>query len=215
MRRSRERRVRVSVLAALLCGLVGAHSAVAQDVPIWIPPPPDPPPPMLFPPDPTPSPPRHLVLENQYFDGSVEGLRAYLESIKSTDARLYAQLSPDVTQLESRLATARGLLVGGLVVGLLAPMVGFFARQDCSGTASPAALSSCGEDNMDILMVAGTVGLMAMIGGAAAYWSMAPHDQDLLQVVNKHNRVSPTPLRLQIGYDPAQRHALAGATLSF
>jgi len=200
----------------LLCGLVGARSAVAQDVPIWIPPPPDPPPPVVFPPpDPTPSPPRHLVLENQYFDGSVEGLRAYLESIKSTNAPLYSQLSPDVTQLESRLATARGLLVGGLAVSFLSFIGGFVARQDCSGATSPAALGACGQDNMDVLMVAGALGLMAMIGGTAAYWSMAPRGQDLLQVVNKHNRISPRPLRLQIGYDPAQRQALAGATLSF
>jgi hypothetical protein len=54
-----------------------------------------------------------------------------------------------------------------------------------------------------------------MIGGTAAYWSVVPRDQDLLQVVNKHNRLSPSPLRLQIGYDPSQRHALAGAVLSF
>ena len=201
----------------MLCGVVGAGPVLAQDIPpvLVIPPPPDPPPMVFPPPDPTPSPPRHLVLENQYFDGSVVGLRAYLESIKSTNAQLYSELSPDVTQLESRLATARGLLVGGLGVGLLAPMVAFVARQDCSGATSPAALGACGQDNMDVLMVAGALGLMAMIGGTAAYWSMAPREQDLLQVVNKHNRVSPTPLRLQIGYDPAQRQALAGATLSF
>ena len=86
----------MSLLAASLSGAVGAHSAVAQDVPLWIPPPPDPPPMVFPPPDLTPPPPRHLVVENQYFDGSVEGLRAYLESIKSTDAKLYGQLSPDV-----------------------------------------------------------------------------------------------------------------------
>jgi len=196
--------------------LVGARSVVAQDLPVWIPPPPDPPPMAFPPPDLSPPPPpRHLVLENQYFNDSVEGLRAYLESIKSTNAQLYSQLSPDVTQLESRLATARGLLAAGVGVGLLTPLIAFAARKDCSGAATPDALSACGQDNMDILLVVGALGMLAMMGGAAAYWSMAPHDQDLLQVVNKHNRVSPKPLQLQVGYDPIQRHASAGATLSF
>jgi hypothetical protein len=122
---------------------------------------PDPPP--LPPPDTTPSPaleptpPSHLTVGHQTFDASVAGLRAYLDSIKSTEPKLYAQLAPDVERL----------------------------------------------------------GLGAMAAAGITSIAVMPKRQDVLDVVNKRNRLTPDPIRLQIGYDPTHRLALATAALTF
>ena len=53
-----------------------------------------------------------------------------------------------------------------------------------------------------------------VVGGVISYASR-PGRQDLLDLVNKHNRLSKQPLQLQLGYDPSQRFAFSGATVSF
>jgi hypothetical protein len=229
------------LVAGCLSVVVFARSAAAQDM---IPPAPMPDPLLTAPPpppavvDPFPSsdavvvvPPEHLVINDRYFEGTPAGLRSYLESIKSTSPALYAQLSPDADRLQSRATTSMALLAGGLGVGVLSILAGVALRSDCAlpsvndahFAAAASAWNACNEDNMDRGVVFDVVGVLAALGGMIGAVSTWPTRQDLLDVVNKHNRLSPDPLRLQVGYnvgynvgyDPAQHTAQASATLSF
>jgi hypothetical protein len=232
---SQARRKWGALAAGCLAVLVLARSAGAQD--LFPPPPPvlpDPPPPLPpvdpFPPpaaftpgDEAVAPPEHLVIKNQYFDGSVVGLRSYLETIKTTNPQLYAQLSPDTQRLETRRTTAAALIAGGMGAGVLSVLAGLATRSDChepslgdpNFAAETDAWGACDRGNIQHVAVFAAVGFLAaaagMIGGLVAM----PSHQDLLDVVNKHNRLSPDPLRLQVGYDPTLHTAQAGATITF
>jgi hypothetical protein len=94
-----------------------AHTVMASPLPdaapITVPapaPPPSDPPPSTPAFQPTSRLPNHFSVDGQIFDANVYGLRRYLESIKSTDAPLYGQLSPDLERLEARSASARVIL---------------------------------------------------------------------------------------------------------
>ena len=45
--------------------------------------------------------PTHLTVGDQIFEGNFAGLRAYLDMTKLTDPQLFAQLSPELEQLET------------------------------------------------------------------------------------------------------------------
>jgi hypothetical protein len=232
---SHARRKRGALVAGCLVVVVFARAASAQDMfpppppplpdPPAMPPPVDPfPPPAAFTPDDVvATPPEHLVIKNQYFEGSVAGLRSYLETIKATSPQLYAALTPETARLETRRTTAVALIAGGLGVGVLTVLAGLATRSDChqpsindrNFAAEVEALSACDQGNMQHVALFGLLGFLATAGGMAGGIIAMPSHQDLLDVVNKHNRLSPDPLRLQIGYDPTLHTAQAGATLSF
>src|SRR5262245_13063514 len=108
---------RVLLIAVGVVFVVGTSGAArAEDIPL---PPPMPPPELTNPPPPPPVDagptilpvpvgssrtkiPTHLRAGNQYYDASVAGLRAYVDSTKATDPQLYAQLAPEVDALEAR-----------------------------------------------------------------------------------------------------------------
>ncbi|HEY4393191.1 MAG TPA: hypothetical protein VGP64_03970, partial [Polyangia bacterium] len=75
--------------------------------------------------------------------------------------------------------------------------------------------SSCNEHNVNMMATFGFIGVGAIAAGALAAWAIAPSRSDLLEVVNKNNRQSPEPMRLQLGYDPSRELAFAGASLTF
>src|SRR5262249_4100731 len=132
-----------ALLAGCLSLVILTRPARAQDM---IPPPPPPDPSTSLPP-PTPPPieatftttpahahhvvPTHLEIGNQYFDASPAGFRNYLETIKSSNPQLYAQLSPDVDRLQSQQATAFTLLAVGAVAGIATGVYGFATRSSC------------------------------------------------------------------------------------
>lgn len=167
--------------------------------------------------------PNHLVLGNQLFEANVTGLRDYVESIKGTNPQLYGQLAPDVERLESQRTTARTVLAAGVLAGLASGIFGFAGRSDCQSpsitdpnfAAKSDAWSSCNEHNITMMATFGFIGVGAIAAGALAAWAIGPSRSDLLEVVNKNNRLSPEPLRLQLGYDPGRRLAFAGAALTF
>jgi hypothetical protein len=225
---------RGTVLAALVCAAVLARSAAGQDM---IPPPPMPDPALLTPPPPPPDPfppasatfvepvviPEHLVFKDQHFDASPYGLRRYLDTIRPTNPQLYAQLAPDVDRLESRM-TASALLLGAGLIGTLATMGYAVATQknctspslsDPNFAADAQAWGQCNSDNTDRLGTYGLASFLVGTAGIVAFFATMPRRQDLLDIINKHNRASPDPLRLQLGYDPHQGLAQAGASLSF
>jgi hypothetical protein len=167
--------------------------------------------------------PQHLQAGNQRFDASVTGFQAYLESIKSSDPGLYGQLAPDAARLESRENKAKAILAGGIVVGLASVIYGVAGADNCAEpsvtdpnfAADSAAWGACNQGNVEKMATFGFLGVGAMIvGGLFAYASWPTH-QELTDLVNKNNRLSKQPLQWQLGYDPAQRFAFGGATVSF
>ena len=164
-----------------------------------------------------------LTIGNQQFDASVTGLRAYLETVKSTDAKLYAQLAPDLDELESKVVAARLVLIAGLGVGAASTAYALLGSRDCASPSvndpafanSVAAWDACNKDNMNKLLTFGLIGMGSMIAGGIGWLALSPRRSDLFDFVNKHNRLSPTPLHFQLGYDPTTRLAYGGATFGF
>ncbi len=167
--------------------------------------------------------PNHLVIGNQIFDGSVSGLRAYLESIRASNPPLYAQLAPDVENLESQRTASRAALVTGLVAGAASMIYAFAGQGSCQEpsiydphfAADSEAWGSCNEHRIDMMAIFGFLGVTAIAAGGGIAYALAPSRADLLEVVSKNNRLSPEPLRLQLGYDPGHQLAFAGAALTF
>jgi hypothetical protein len=167
--------------------------------------------------------PTHLDINDQIYEASVSGLRTYIESIKATQPQLYAQLAPDVEHLESQRASAIAVLVAGLAVGAASTIYAFASRKNCpepaitdpNFAADSAAWGQCDEDNINKSATFVFVGLAAAAVGGFGAFAIYPSRSQLLEVVNKNNRLSPTPLRLNLGYDPTHQFAFAGAALSF
>ena len=167
--------------------------------------------------------PEHLAVGSRVFDASVTGLRAYIESIKAAEPQLYAQLSPDIERLEAKQSAAYALVVIGLTAGVASTVYGFAARSTCQQpsvydpqfAAKIAAWGACTEHNGDMTAEFAFIGLAAATAGAVGAYAVAPHRSDLLEVLDKNNRQSPEPLRLQLGYDPGRKLAFAGAALTF
>jgi hypothetical protein len=167
--------------------------------------------------------PNHLVIGDQIFEANVTGLRAYIDSIQVTQPQLYAQLAPDVEGLESERTSARAAMVIGAVTGLALGIYGFAFRPDCQEpslndpnfAAKSDAWGACNEQNIKTMALFSFLGLGTISAGALAAWALGPSRSEVLDVVNKHNRLSPEPLHLQLGYDPSRQFAFAGATLAF
>jgi hypothetical protein len=199
-----------------------ARPARADDMPapLFTPlPPPEPPPPP--PPAPPPPPtfqevvPTHLRAGNQQFDASVSGLRAYVDATKKTDPKLYAGLEPDVERLEARRNGAMVALAAGAAAGAAAAIGAFAWQTDCSPDTTTAAFSACSHQNTEHLAVLGVLGVAALAAGGITAAAMMPKRSDIMDVVNKHNRLSPQPMQLELGYDPTRRYAYAGAAVPF
>jgi hypothetical protein len=167
--------------------------------------------------------PEHLQIGNQQYDASVAGIRAYLEATKSGDPSLYGQLAPDVASLETRQENAEMALVGGLAVGVATAVYGIASRDTCTSpvvtdpafAADVAAWGACNDRNMSRMETFGLLGFGAMLVGGVIAVVNWPRRADIMELLNKHNRLSKEPLQLQIGYDPTQRFAFSGATVSF
>ena len=167
--------------------------------------------------------PEHLVAGGQYFEATPYGLQAYLKTIKTTRPELFAQLAPDADRLASRSTTAMTLALTGLGAGVASTIYGIASRTTCTSppvtdphfAADSAAWSQCDEHNLTHMTTFGLIGAGLAMAGLAGAFAVVPSRRDLLDVVNKHNRLSPQPLQLQVGYDPIQRLASAGAALSF
>ena len=167
--------------------------------------------------------PENLQVGNQRFDASVAGFRAYLETVKSSEPGLYGELAPDVARLEAREDTTKAVLAGGIVVGLASVIYGVAGGDNCTEpsitdpnfAADSQAWGDCNQGNIKKMATFGFLGVGAIIVGGLIAYSSWPRHQELLDLVNKNNRLSKQPLQLQLGYDPTQRFAFSGATVSF
>jgi len=171
-------------------------------------------------------PPTHLTVGDQIFDGSVAGLRAYLDTTQATDPQLFAQLSPDLERLESRLTTATVVAAAGATVGLAAIAYSVVGRKTCAPpdvgnpdfpdfAAAMERWGACNDGNMQMSVTAGMIGFGALLAGGVGWLAIAPGRSDIMSFVSRHNVLGREPLRFQLGYDPSQRFAHGGVTFSF
>jgi hypothetical protein len=190
-------------VATFLCAAIAARSAGAHNA--------------------APERPGYLLVGNQYFDATPAGFQAYLDTIRTTNPDLFARLAPDAERLHQRVVTGRTLLVAGLAAGVAASLYGIASRDDCvlppatdpNFSAASAAWDACNRNNVRTLGTFGLIGVGLAAVGIIGALAVSPSRAELLELVNRHNRISPQPLQLQLGYDPVQRLARAGAVLSF
>lgn len=198
---------RGAAIVVCLCGALVARTAAAHQ-------------------DPLPTEvdiPEHLVAGGQYFDASPFGFQAYLNSIKTTRPDLFAQLAPDADRLASRSVTATALVLAGIGAGVATATYGILSRTNCAEppitdpnfAADSAAWGQCGQNNITHMAAFGFIGAGLAAAGLIGAVAIAPSRGELMDLVNKHNRLSPQPLQLQLGYDPVGRLASAGAAISF
>jgi hypothetical protein len=195
-------RVRVSVLAVVVAMSMGraASAHVVVDTP-----------------------PSHLTVGNQEFDATVGGLRAYLDATKTRDAALYLELAPDVERLETKRTEAIVAAAAGVAAATASVVYAFKGQSTCTSpavtdpafAADTAAWAACNDRNMQHVETFTLLGMGALVAGVAAAWVIAPSRADVLDVVNKNNRLSPEPLHLQLGYDPTSRLTYGGVALNF
>lgn len=167
--------------------------------------------------------PSHINVGNEQYEGTLGGMRSYLESVRSAKPDLYAQLSPDLSRLEDRATEAKVILGVGVAAGLAGILYGFLGRNSCPLPSAfdpgfeekSAAWDACNESNMSRSLTFSLIGAGAFIAGGAAFYALYPDRNDLFELVNKHNRLNHDPLQFQLGYDSAHRVAMGGATLSF
>jgi hypothetical protein len=167
--------------------------------------------------------PNHLAVDDQVFEASVSGFRAYLETKRVSDPRLFAQLDPKVAQLESRVLAGRAVFVAGLVLGLASTGYAIFGRKTCtepaitdpSFAADSAAWGACNDDNVRTSGKFGLLGVGAIALGGLGWWIVAPKRSDLFDLVNANNSLSRDTIRLQIGFDPTGHLATGGFATMF
>jgi hypothetical protein len=168
--------------------------------------------------------PEQLTAGNQVFDASPAGFRAYLDTVRTTNPDLFARLAPEADQLVSRGATGRHLAIAGAAVGVAVAVIGIASAPSCyqpsvsdpNFAADTAAWGNCNDSKINRIAIVSLAGLGLAAAGAIAWAVMAPSRADLMNLVNQTNRLDPPqPLQFQLGYDPTQHLAQAGATLSF
>jgi hypothetical protein len=167
--------------------------------------------------------PNHLVIDNQIFDATPAGFHLYLDSIRATNPGLYGQLAPDAERLEARVTAGRIILIAGFAAGVASTVYGFAGGKDCampSATdpnfaADAAAWDACNHDNFVHGVTFSLIGAGLAAAGLVGWAVAMPSRNELLDLVNRHNRASPQPMQLQLGYDPIQHLARAGALFTF
>jgi hypothetical protein len=168
-------------------------------------------------------PPNHLAIGDQYYDASVEGLRNYVESIRIAHPELYVQLDPNVSELELRRNAAIGVLVTGIVAGGVSIVYAFVGRDTCNEpqVGDPAfsekvrKWGDCNEANMDRSATFTLLGMGSIAAGMIGAFIVAPGRSDLMQVINEHNRLSPEPMRWQVGFGVTNRMAQGALSFTF
>jgi ABC-type enterobactin transport system permease subunit len=111
----------------------------------------------------------------------------------------------------------------GAALGVAAEIFAFVGRSDCAEpalgdpnfAAKSAAWGACDDQNIKHMALYGALGLGALAAGGITALAIAPKRSDIMEVLNKNNRLAPQPLQLELGYDPARRYAFAGAGVSF
>lgn len=167
--------------------------------------------------------PEHLEVDNQMFDGSLSGFRTYLDTKRTTDPQLFAQLDPQVRNLESQTTAATGVFLAGAIIGLASGVYAIVGRKTCNEpplsdpnfAADTQAWGDCNSQNGTHIAGFMLLGLGSVVLGGIGYLGLSPRRSDLLDLVNQHNRISHAPIRLQLGLDPNRHVPMGGLATTF
>jgi hypothetical protein len=161
---------------------------------------------------------RHLAVDTRSFSASVDGFRAYLETMRSTNPALYARLVPDVERLEKRQRIELTVLITGMSLGLASVAVAAYAAitdvRDCP-TAPPSAWTACDDRHVHTFATFGLIGATLIFGTMITSVALSPGRAELQELVDKHNRDCPHLIHLEVGYTSSLHFAAAGLTFSF
>ncbi len=187
-------------LAVTSVAVLQASAARAQ-VP-YVPPPP--PPPVAA----VPAMPHSFTVSGQYYDASLSGVREFVETYRTTDPQLYAQLDAKAADLEA-------MRTRGWIVGLTTAAVGIGTLVGGIALYKPPAPGSTQTPDFTPVLVAGCVGVPLILLSYYIGNAFAPGRTDFMDFVNYHNRLNPThPLSWQLGWNPTARGPMIGATFA-
>jgi hypothetical protein len=193
------RPVLLLALAAASASFLEGRAARAQAP--YVPPPP--PPPMA-----APVLPHSFTASGQYYDASLSGVRSFVETYRATDPQLYAQLDAKAADLEAM--RTRGWIVGLTTAGIgLGMVVGGFLLY------KPTPAGSGQTPDFTPILIGGCVGVPLVLFSYYIGNAFAPGRTDFMDFVNYHNRLNPDhPLTWQLGWNPAARGPMIGATVA-
>jgi hypothetical protein len=170
-------------------------------------------PPTPQPPMPMPSTavaPNSFEASGQYYDGTPKGLRKYLETIRSSQPEVYQGLNIDVEILESRQSTSQWLGWGGLGIG------GFLIIGSATFLSTKKKSEFTGEEYTETNMGLLAGGAIVALGGTIAGLIINPSREEMMETINKHNRLSPQKqLKWQLGLQPLTDGTVLSAKLIF
>lgn len=113
---------------------------------------------------------------SQYYEGNLDGLRKYVDTLQVSQPELYKQLDSKLSKLETRNTVGNVVQIAG-VVGWLAMSL----AQDV--------------ENPDT-----TTPLILLVGGFGAGYAIRPSRSDYLDIINENNRLNPSR-QLEMGFN--------------
>jgi hypothetical protein len=152
--------------------------------------------------------PHSFTVSGQYYDASLSGVREFVDTYRTTDPQLYAQLDAKASDLEA-------MRTRGWIVGVTAAAVGVATLVGGFMLYKPPPAGSTQTPDFTPLYVGAGVGIPLIL---FSYWignAFAPGRTDYMDFVNYHNRLNPNrPLTWQLGWNPAARGPMIGATVA-
>lgn len=135
--------------------------------------------------------PSHFKVGNKLYEGSLGGLRDYVDSLKRKDINLYSSLDSRLSELESKRNLGIGVIAAGGLVGLgiaFIPLLGSTSSDKPGETPSLTPL---------------LVGLTVSTGSTLIGFALLPGRSDILKFVNEHNeRNESSPIEYHLGFAP-------------
>lgn len=149
--------------------------------------------------------PSSLSIGGQYYDASVSGVENFMFALHSEDPAAWAQLQPEMERLRERRNWAIGTAIAGNAAGLGLLVGSFF-------TGSESMVSHLREPNWAMMGIGFGVSAASTLV-AQILW---PRRADMMDFVNKHNRLRPaSPMQLQLGVTATSERVACAATLTF
>ena len=151
--------------------------------------------------------PSSLSVGGQYYDASVGGVEDFMAVLHSEDPALWAQLEADVARLRTRRNWSIGSAITAGVVG-----GGLFFGSFFAGPTHNDYGVEIREANYPMMAVGGGI----LVVGTIAAQILWPRRGDMMDFVNKHNRLRPnSPMQLQLGMTAGPGNVACAATITF